>query len=158
MNADFMRLLAQRLERVEWVDARLAECAFPESFEGVDGFFMGPDLVEFGSRAEIFAFRGRRLGSIQAWAAQLIHEQGGYNDQGHAWTAVRPHGAKVHDISELALLAMGLAEEEQLDREFSCLILDDHAADALLSPSFLHGRMRGIGPPLRRVEDQPALG
>ena len=49
MNRDFMRLLAQRLEAVPWVDVRLAGCAFPTSFGGVDGFFMGlgPDEIRW---------------------------------------------------------------------------------------------------------------
>lgn len=161
MNRDFMRLLARRLERVEWVDARLSECTVPESFEGVDGFFMGPDLVKFGSRAEVFVFRGRRLGSIQAWAVQLIHEQGGYHDGDKAWIAEKPRGMALHEAGDLALVALGLAELEQDDGESSFLVLEDHSSDALVSPPFLHGRMRGIGPGaaaavLRRCADGAA--
>ncbi|MDE0205658.1 MAG: hypothetical protein OXP66_06490 [Candidatus Tectomicrobia bacterium] len=161
MNADFMQLLARRLERVEWVDARLAECTFPESFEGVDGFFMGPDLVKITSGAEVVVFRGRRLGSIQAWAVQLIHEQGGYHDGDKGWVAEKPHGIALHEAGDLALVALGLAELEQVDGASSFLVLEDHSSDALLSPPFLHGRMRGIGPGaaaavLRRCADGTA--
>ena len=146
MNADFMRLLAQRLERVSWVDARLADCTFPDSFGGVDGFFMGADLMRFEGTADVFAFRDRHVGSIEAWAGQLIHEQGGFHDEDNTWIAAKPYGAAVHEVRELAWQALGLGQVEQIDADFSCLVMDGHVADALLSPSILHGRMRGIGP------------
>ena len=145
MNQEFMRLLAQRLERVPWVDARLVECTFPESFQGVDGFFMGADLMRFEGSSETFDYQARRVGSIEAWTAQLIHEQGGYYDEGNSWITAKPYGLALHEVSDLVLLALGLGEEEQIDEEFSCLVLDGHVADALLSPAFLHGRMRGVG-------------
>lgn len=146
MNADFMRLLAQRLERVPWVDARLAECTFPDSFGGVDGFFMGADLMRFEGTGEVFAFRNWRVGSIDAWAGQLIQEQGGFHDEDNTWVAAKPYGTAVHEVRDLAFQALGLGRVEHIDEDFSCLVLDGHVADALLSPSFLHGRMRGIGP------------
>ena len=83
-----MRLLAQRLERVPWVDVRLVEYTFQASFRGVDGFFMGSDLMTFEATSEVFGFRGRRLGFDQAWAVQLIQEQGGHYGQEKNWTPV----------------------------------------------------------------------
>ena len=65
MNRDLMRLLAQRLERVPWVDVRLVEYTFQASFRGVDGFFMGSVLMTFEATSEVFGFRGRRLESIR---------------------------------------------------------------------------------------------
>ena len=41
---------------------------------------------------------------------------------------------------------LGLGKEELTDEEPAEFDLDGHIADALLSPPFLHGRMRGIGP------------
>ena len=145
MNADFTRLLAQRLERVPWVDVRLAECAFPESFEGVDGFFMGADLMRFEGTSEVFDYQVWRLGSIEAWAVQLIREQGGYYDSDNTWVAA-PQEIEPYDINELAWRALGLGREGLFEDTLWTFILDGHVADALLSPPFLHGRMRGISP------------
>ena len=146
MNHEFMRLLAQRLERVPWVDARFEECTFGGAFEGVDGFFMGLDLMRLEGTSQVFGFRDRRLGSIEAWSVQLIHEQRGYHDQHQAWIDVEPLGMALHEAARLALLALGLGEEEQIEGEFSSLVMDGYVSAALLSPPFLHGRMRGIGP------------
>ena len=38
MNLDFMQHLAQRLERVPWIDVRFSGCTFPAVFEGVNAF------------------------------------------------------------------------------------------------------------------------
>ena len=143
MNRDFTRLLAQRLERVPWVDVRLAGCTFPESFRGVDGFFMGSDLMVLQGASDVFAYQGWRLGSIAAWAVQLIREQGGYYDEGNTWIAA-PRDVAGHEVDELAWRALGLGREELFEEDFWTFVLDGHVADALLSPPFLYGRMRGI--------------
>ena len=145
MNRDFLQLLAQRLERVPWIDVRLAECTFSDSFEGVEGFFMGSDLMRFEGTADVFAYKGWRLGSIEAWAVQLIQEQGGYYDEENTWI-VAPHEIAAHEVDELAWRALGLGRDEQIDEKFRCFALEGHVANALLSPPFLHGRMRGVGP------------
>ena len=60
--------------------------------------------------------------------------------------AAKPHGTALHEVNDLAFQALGLGEVEQFDKDFSCLVMDGHVADALSSPPFLHGRMRGIAP------------
>ena len=145
MNQDFLRLLAGRLEQVPWVDVRLAECTFQESFQGVDGFFMGADLMRFGGTSEVFGFRGWRLGSIDAWAVQLVQEQGGYFDEERNWIPA-PGDISVYEAGQLAWRALGLGRAGLFEGEFQDFVLDGHVANALLSPPFLHGRMRGIGP------------
>ena len=102
--------------------------------------------MRFEGTADVFSFRGRRVGSIEAWAGQLIHEQGGFHGEDNTWVAAKPHGTALHEVNELAYQALGLGQVEQIDKDVSCLIMDGHVADALLSPPFLHGRMRGIGP------------
>ena len=145
MNRDFMRLLAQRLEGVPWVDVRLAGCTFPTSFEGVDGFFMGADLTRFEGRPDVFSYQGRQLGSIEAWAAQLIREHGGYRDRQDAWIE-SPGAVSVYEVDQLAWQALGLGAPGRIDGEHRDFVLDAHLARAVLSPPFLFGRMRGVGP------------
>ena len=145
MNADFMRLLAQRLERAPWVDVRFAGCTFPVPFEGVNGFFMASDLMVVPDRSDVLSYRDWRVGSTAAWAAQLIQEQGGYHDEDKAWIEA-PAELEAHEVNELSWRALGLGKEELTDEEPADFVLDGHIADALLSPPFLHGRMRGIGP------------
>ena len=157
MNRDFVRLLAQRLEGVPWVDVRLAGCAFPTSFGGVDGFFMGSDLMRYDGMSDVFSYQGWRLGSIEAWAVQLIQEHGGYHGKDNAWIE-SPGSVSVYEVDQLAWQALGLGGPGNIDGEHRDFVLDPHLAKALLSPPFLFGRMRGIGPDaaatvLRRCAD-----
>ena len=85
MNRDFLRLLAGRLERVPWVDTRDSETYTEEAFTGVDGFFMSADVMTAPERCDVLCYEDRIVGSIAAWAAQLIREQGGYHDEDRAW-------------------------------------------------------------------------
>ena len=64
MNLDFMRLLAQRLELVPWIDVRFSGCTFPAAFEGVNGFFMATDLMAAPDRHDVMSYGDRRVGSI----------------------------------------------------------------------------------------------
>ena len=145
MNQDFLRLLARRLEQVPWVDVRLSECTFQASFPGVDGFFMGADLMTPGGTSGVFGFRGRRLGSIAAWTLQLVQEQGGYHDEKSQWVPL-PDGVSVYEVDQLAWRALDLGGPGDFEGAFLDFVLDGPAADSLLSPPFLYGRMRGIGP------------
>jgi len=52
MNADFMRLLAERLERVSWMDTRDSDTWTEETFDGVDGFFMSADTMTAPARCK----------------------------------------------------------------------------------------------------------
>lgn len=74
-----------------------------------------------------------------------LSEQGGFFGEGNTWITAKPHGATFHDINNLAFQALGLGTVEEIDEDSGCLVMDGHVADALLSPPFLHGRMRGIG-------------
>ena len=145
MNQDFLRLLAGRLERVPWVDVRLAECTFGESFPGVDGFFLGADLMRYEGTAEVFGFRDSRVGSLAAWAAQLVRERGGYFGEGNIWIPASGD-ISVYEVDELSWRALGLGRAGLFEGEFQDFVLDGQIANALMSPPFLHGRMRGIAP------------
>ena len=145
MNLDFMRLLAQRLERVPWIDVRSSGCTFPAVFEGVNGFFMTTDLMAAPDRHDVMSYGDRRVGSIAAWAAQLIQEQGGYHDEARAWIEALAQ-LEAHEVNELSWRGLGLGKEELTEEEPAEFVLDGHIVDALLSPPFLHGCMRGIGP------------
>ena len=157
MNTGFMRLLADRLEGVPWVDVRLAHCTFPTRFQGVDGFFMAADLMRSGGTPEAFEYQGQRLGSVEAWAVQLIQEQGGYRNEDDAWIEP-PSDMLVYGVDQLAWQALGLDRPGGFEGEHEGLVLDPHLASALLAPPFLFGCMRGIGPDaaatvLRRCAD-----
>lgn len=145
MNVDFMRLLARRLEGVPWVDVRYSGCTFPVPFEGVNAFFMAQDLLALPGRSDVVSYGGWELGSIAAWAAQLIQEQGGYYNEDKAWIEAAAE-LEADEVNELSWRALGLGKEELIDGEAAEFVLDGHIADALLSPPFLHGRMRGIRP------------
>lgn len=145
MNQDFLRLLAGRLERVSWVDTRDSETYTEEVFTGVDGFFMSADVMTAPERCDVLCYEDRIVGSIAAWAAQLIREQGGYHDEGRAWIEA-PAELEFNEVNELAWRALGLGKMEATEEESEEFVLEGHLADALLSPPFLYGRMRGIGP------------
>lgn len=157
MNVDFMRLLAQRLERVSWMDTRDSDTWTEETFDGVDGFFMSADAMTAPARWDVLCYGDRRVGSIAAWAAQLIREQGGYHDEDGGWIEA-PAELQFDEVNELAWRALGLGKVERTEEGCTEFVLEGHLADALLSPSLLHGRMRGIGPEaaaavLRRCAD-----
>lgn len=117
----------------------------------MNGFFMASDLMALRDASDLFSYRGRRLGSVAGWAVQLIQEQGSYHDEDKAWIEAPAH-LELHEVDEWAGLGReGLAGGERT-------ALDVLLGNALLAPSFLHGRMRGIGPDaaaavLRRCAD-----
>ena len=96
-------------------------------------------------RHDVMSYRDWRVGSIAAWAAQLIQEQGGYHDEARAWIEA-PAELEAHEVNEMSWRALGPGKEGPRDEEPGEYVLDGHVADALLSPPFLHGRTRGIGP------------
>ena len=157
MNVEFMRLLAQRLERVSWMDTRDADTWTEETFDGVDGFFMSADAMTAPARCDVLCYGDSRVGSIAAWAAQLVREQGGYHDEDRTWIEA-PARLQFDEVNELSWRALGLGKKESTEDGCAEFVLQGHLADALLSPSLLHGRMRGIGPKaaaavLRRCAD-----
>jgi len=145
MNTSFMRLLAERLEQVRWVDVRCTECTFPVPFDGVDSFFMATDLVALPGCSDFFSYGNDRVGSIAAWAVQLMREQGGYYDEEKVWTPA-PAELEAHEVGPWSWCALGLGKEKPADQGPPVFVMQRGAVDALLSPSFLHGRLRGIGP------------
>ena len=117
----------------------------------MDGFFMSSDL-KFWDRPPGFIFGGDDyfIGSMEDWAVQLIQERHGYyldyeddNDVDESWV-----DASIDDeFSEregwlLACKALGLGEQGG----GSGFVVDDGLAHALLRPSSLYGRMRGVTP------------
>ena len=157
MNVEFMRLLAQRLERVPWIEIRVSDTWTEESFDELDGFFMSADLMSAPARCDVLCYGDSRVAAIAGWAAQLISEQGGYHDQDKAWIEA-PAELQFDQVNELAWRALGLGKFERTEEGTAEFVLEGHMADALLSPPFLHGRMRGIGPEaaaavLRRCAD-----
>ena len=151
MNASFMRLLAERLEHVCWVEVVPEECSFLEFFDSMDGFFMSSDL-KFWNRPPGFIFGDEDcfIGSIEDWAVELIQEQRGYFDdyEDEADDYLNWVPAEIDDefnereVWLLACRALGLGEMGQ-DGAF---FVDDEIANALLRPSGLYGRMRGVTP------------
>lgn len=147
MNQAFLRLLAERLEQVPWVDVRLAECTFEESFQGVDGFFMGADLMRFGGTSEVFGFRGWRLGSIAGWAMQLVQEQGGYFGEKSTWIPA-PDDVSVYEGDQLVWRALGLGRAGLFEGQFQDFVLDGPTARfpvVAAVPAWSHARNRTGG-------------
>ena len=151
MNTSFMRLLAERLEHLYWIEVIPQECHILEFFDCMDEFFMSSDL-KFCNRPPGFIFGDEDyfIGSIEDWAVELIQEQRGYYDNydHEEDRALHWHDAQIDDeFSErevwlLACRAMGLGEKAE-GGEF---VVDEELVNALLRPSALYGRMRGVTP------------
>ena len=151
MNTSFMRLLAQRLEHLFWIEVIPKECRFLEFFDSMDGFFMSSDL-KFWDRPPGFIFGDEDyfIGQVEDWAVELIQEQHGYYkdyedeaDRYVSWV----HDPIDDEFTEcevwlLACRALGLGDEA----EDGVFVVDDGLAHALLRPSGLYGRMRGVTP------------
>ena len=151
MNTSFMRLLAQRLEHLSWIEVVPEECRFVEFFDSMDGFFMSSDL-KFWDRPPGFIFGDEDyfIGQIEDWAVELIQEQiGYYKDYEHEedahdnWVDVKIDDEfSEREVWLLACRALGLGDEA----ENAVFVVDDGLAHALLRPSGLYGRMRGVTP------------
>ena len=151
MNTSFMRLLAERLEHLFWIEVIPEDCQFLEFFDSMDGFFMSSDL-KFWNRPPGFIFGDEDyfIGSIEDWAVELIQEQRGYyDDYDHEGDRhLHWHDAKIdNEFSErevwlLACRSLGLGERAE-GCEF---VVDAELAHALFRPSLLYGRMRGVTP------------
>ena len=151
MNVNFMRLLAERLEHVGRVEVVPEECSFLEFFDSMDGFFMSSDL-QYWDRPPGFIFGDDDyfIGSIEDWAVELVQEQKGfywgYEDEadGYLNWVDDPIDDEFSGRQAwlLACRALGLGDEA----EGSAFVVDDGLAHALLRPSGLYGRMRGMTP------------
>ena len=152
MNTSFMRLLAERLEHLFWIEVIPEDCQFLEFFDSMDGFFMSSDL-KFWNRPPGFIFGDEDcfIGSIEAWAVELIQEQRGYyDDYEHEGDRVICIGTmpqiddefSERDVWLLACRSLGLGEKDD-GCEF---VVDEELANALFRPSALYGRMRGVTP------------
>ena len=150
MNTSFMRLLAQRLEHLSWTEVVPDECRIVEHFDSMDGFFMSGDL-QFWDRPPGFIFGDEDcfIGQLEDWAVQLIQEQHGYYkdyrdeaDREDSWVdaGIDDHFNE-HEVWQLACRALGLGKE--VGESF---VVDEDLAHALLRPSGLYGRMRGVTP------------
>ena len=151
MNTNFMRLLAKRLEHLCWIEVIPEECLFVEFFDNIDGIFMTSDL-KFWDRPPGFIFSDDDyfIGSIEDWAVQLIQKRQGYHlddeddaDMDESWidTTINDEFSE-REVWLLACKALGLGEQGQ-GSEF---VVHDCLAHALLRPSGLYGRMRGVTP------------
>ena len=151
MNTSFMRLLAERLEHLFWIEVIPEECQVLEFFDSMDGFFMSNDL-KFWNRPPGFIFGDEDyfIGSVEDWAVELIQEQRGYyDDYDHEGDrALHWHDAAIdnefseRDVWLLACRSLGLGEKDG-GGEF---VADEELANALFRPSTLYGRMRGVTP------------
>ena len=151
MNTSFMRLLAERLEHLFWIEVIPEDCLFLEFFDSMDGFFMSCDL-KFWNRPPGFIFGDEDyfIGSIEDWAVELVQEQRGYYDdyEHEEDRYVNWHDAAIDDeFSErdvwlLACRSMGLGEKAE-GCEF---VINEELANALFRPSLLYGRMRAVTP------------
>ena len=151
MNTSFMRLLAERLEHLFWIEVIPEDCLFLEFFDSMDGFFMSSDL-KFWNRPPGFIFGDEDyfIGSIEDWAVELVQEQRGYYDdyEHEEDRYVNWHDAAIDDeFSErdvwlLACRSLGLGEKAE-GCEFA---VNEELANALFRPSLLYGRMRAVTP------------
>ena len=122
MNTSFMRLLAERLEHLFWIEVIPEDCLFLEFFDSMDGFFISSDL-KFWNRPPGFIFGDEDyfIGSIEDWAVELVQEQRGYYDdyEHEEDRYVNWHDAAIDDeFSErdvwlLASRSMGLGEKAE---------------------------------------------
>ena len=120
MNTGFMRLLAERLEHLCWVEVVPAQCQILETFDSMDGFFMSGDL-RFWERPSgfIFADDDYFIGGIEDWAAELVQENQGfyrdYEDVADGYLNCVPDPTNDEftepDVWELACQALGLGEQ-----------------------------------------------
>jgi len=146
-----MRLLAERMEHLCWLEVKPAECQFVESFDSMDAFFMSSDL-KFWDRPPGFMFGDEDcfIGSIEDWAVELIQERHGYYDDYEDGEDAYEHSVDVEiddEFSErrvwlLACRALGLGEKAK----GGGFVVDEELANALLRPSGLYGRMRAVTP------------
>ena len=151
MNTSFMRLLAERLEHLDWVEVVPEECRFVEFFDSMDGFFMSGDL-KFWLRAPGFIFGDEDyfIGSVEDWAVQLVQERQGYYrdyagkaDREDSWVrVVIDDEFTEREVWSLACRTLGLGERG----DDGVFVVDEGLANALLRPSGLYGRMRGVTP------------
>ena len=151
MNTNFMRALAERLEHLSWVEVKPEECLFLEFFDSMDGFFMSSDL-KFWDRPAGFMFVDEDCftGSMEDWAVELIRERSGYYDDyereedGYLnWIDVEIDDEfSDREAWLLACRALGLGEQA----DGSGFVVDEELANAVLRPSGLYGRMRGVTP------------
>ena len=151
MNTNFMRLLAERLEHLCWIEVLPDDCLVLEFFDSMDGFFMSSDL-KFWDRPPGFIFGDDDyfIGGVEDWAVQLIQERHGYyldyeddDDLDDSWVnSDIDDEFSEREVWLLACKALGLGE--QVDG--SGFVVDDDLAHALLRPSALHGRMRAVTP------------
>ena len=149
MNTSFMRLLAERLEHLFWMEVKPDECLFLEFFDSMDGFFMSSDL-KFWDRPPGFIFGDEDyfIGSMEDWAVELIQERHGYyKDYEHEedryvnWVDVDMDDEfSAREVWLLACQALGLGDQA----DESDFLVNDELANALLRPSGLYGRMRGV--------------
>ena len=151
MNTSFMRLLAERLEHLFWIEVIPEDCLFLEFFDSMDGFFMSSDL-KFWNRPPGFIFGDEDyfIASIEDWAVELVQEQRGYYDdyEHEEDRHLHWHDADIDDeFSErdawlLACRSLGLGNMAD-----GCgFVVDEELANALFRPSALYGRMRGVTP------------
>ena len=140
MNTSFMRLLAERLERLFWIEVIPEDCLFLEFFDSMDGFFMSSDL-KFWNRPPGFIFGDEDyfIGSIEDWAVELVQEQRGYYDdyEHEEDRYVNWHDAAIDDeFSErdvwlLACRSMGLGEKAE-----GCEFVNTRSRKAAASDTF----------------------
>ena len=151
MNTSFMRSLAERLEHMCWIEVVPEECRIVEFFDSMDGFIMSSDL-KFWRRPPGFVFGDEDyfIGSVEEWAVQLVQErQGYYKDYGDeadredSWVhVVIDDEFTEREVWGLACRALGLGERG----DDGIFVADEGQAHALLRPSGLYGRMRGVTP------------